>query len=671
MDEDRYVETALELGVITKAQVAEAEKQRRTLADRGIDRSVWFLLQDLGIITDEQARRVRRGMSSSVIKALDVAGYVLEGRLGSGGMGDVFRGRNAAGEIAAVKLLSSKFARNQEYRRRFEREARAAQRLVHPNVCKCMGSGEAAGTRYLIMEVVEGPSLKGRLVENGPITEVETLAVLEQMAEALGHAWKHGVLHRDVKPANILLGTPRPGMDEPFCAKLIDFGLAKVWQDEEHTSEDSHGGLTAAGLALGTPHYMSPEQASGLPDLDQRCDIYGLGASMYHAMLGHTLYSGKSSAVIMYKQVSEVLDLSELRRQGARENLVRLLERMLAKDRAKRIATWEEVLAEVRRIRTKLVHGPSLPGGASGRLGALVGGWRWWHTATAAAALIAMGAGIWALRGEPPTGTPTAEIAVTPESWKAALDDHPVALALAPGTYPALRLGAMHQGLTLRGEGTGVLFRAVDGPSLNVEAGARKVTLRNLTFAGGARIAAGSDLAASEVTVLGQAQVNGGKAELDRCTIQDGLQVDHGGIVDLQNCTLTGQPALRVEDGVVHGVVCRFTGPVLAKTGELHLKGCAILADQPQTLTAALVLERIRGVRLEDTRITGGNVAIQASGAILDVFNDCILTARTRGLVWLGPVDATWPWGHITIDAPETASGLPPALVGRLARINH
>ena len=132
MDDDRYVETALELGVITRTQVSEVEQQRRLLADRGLERSVWFLLQDLGMITEEQARRVRKGMSSSVVRALEVDGFVLDGRLGSGGMGDVFRGRNARGELAAVKLLASKFAKVEEYRRRFEREARAAQRLVHP-----------------------------------------------------------------------------------------------------------------------------------------------------------------------------------------------------------------------------------------------------------------------------------------------------------------------------------------------------------------------------------------------------------------------------------------------------------------------------------------------------------------------------------------------------------
>jgi len=340
VEDQRLVRLAQDYGYLTAAQVAKAERERQALADRGVERSLWFMLMDLELITDRQARDLRKHVSSSTVRALEVEGHVFQGRIGSGGMGDVFRARNAQGQEVAVKLLAARYAHSDESLRRFQREARAGMRLQHPNIVRSLSAGETDGNHYLIMELVEGQSLKARLGEGSRISEDEALNVLVQIADALSYAWAQGVLHRDVKPANIVLGAPRPGTDEPFCAKLCDFGLAKVWQRRE---DDSIGQLTGPNLALGTPHYMSPEQAAGESDLDQRCDVYGLGASIYHCLLGHTMFAGKSSAVIMYKQVTETVDLSQLTSALASPGFKDLLTRMLHKDRDKRIADWAEV----------------------------------------------------------------------------------------------------------------------------------------------------------------------------------------------------------------------------------------------------------------------------------------------------------------------------------------
>jgi hypothetical protein len=150
---------------------------------------------------------------------------------------------------------------------------------------------------------------------------------------------------------------------EPFCAKLCDFGLAKVWQEGSNRGDDpeSIGGLTGAGLALGTPHYMSPEQAAGETDLDQRADMYGLGATLYHALLGQTLFNGKSSAVIMYKQVTEAPDLAALSARGIHPALLDLISRLLAKERTKRPSDWDAVLAETERLAMPTLALPTLP----------------------------------------------------------------------------------------------------------------------------------------------------------------------------------------------------------------------------------------------------------------------------------------------------------------------
>src|SRR5277367_6164874 len=142
MEDRRMVQLALMNRFVTPTQIEEATREQQQLADRGVERSVWFLLLDLGFISDVQARDLRKHISSSSIRALEVDGYVLQGRIGSGGMGDVFRARNQAGEEAAVKLLSSKISSNPEHARRFQREARAGLRLLHPHITRSLSAGE-------------------------------------------------------------------------------------------------------------------------------------------------------------------------------------------------------------------------------------------------------------------------------------------------------------------------------------------------------------------------------------------------------------------------------------------------------------------------------------------------------------------------------------------------
>ncbi len=349
MEDHRLVQLALDNRMLTMEQVDKAKKEQQALADRGVERGLWFLLLEMGCVTDVQARDLRKYVSSTSIRALQVEGYVLQGRIGSGGMGDVFRAVNDKGDEAAVKLLSSKLARNAENARRFQREARASMRLKHPHITQSLAAGEVEGQRYLVMELVKGPSLKQRMTERGKVPEDQAILLLWQVAIALKYAWDHGVLHRDVKPANLMLAPPRPNVPEPFCAKICDFGLAKVIvQGGEPDEEESKGMLTGAGMALGTPHYMPPEQASGEIDLDQRADIYSLAASIYHALLGQTMHHGKSSTIIMYKQVTESADLEPLRQVGAGDGLIKLMSRMLEKSRKRRYNTWDEVLGAIK-----------------------------------------------------------------------------------------------------------------------------------------------------------------------------------------------------------------------------------------------------------------------------------------------------------------------------------
>ena len=723
MDDQRLVQLALEQGHVTPAQVADAQREQRALADRGLDNSIWYLLQDLGHLSEKAANDLRKKTSSSSLRALEVDGYQLQGRLGAGGMGDVFRGRNASGDEVAVKLLSPKFQTNEEYQRRFDREARTSMRLHHPHIARSLGAGVVQGTRYLIMELVEGPSLKARIQDQGPINEREALCLLEQMAGALGHSWTEGVLHRDVKPANIIIGAARPGIDEPFCAKLIDFGLAKAWQDAEHrdegSGEESRGGLTGAGLALGTPHYMSPEQASGQADLDQRCDIYGLGASLYHALMGHTMYSGKSSAVIMYKQVTEQIDLSELRKKGARKQLVELLDKMLAKDRGKRIASWPDVLAATARVKALLHAGLGAPASSAG--------------ATGAAGVTGASKGSDPGTANVPKAHPlrmSSEIAgalLAQQQMQAA--PVPPKLPLIPQDSPRTRVGdgslmqrqrsstLLLAGLTIVGLGLGVaawyslttgtgpqsatpasisdvLRRTAGTPSdlvlapgtydtalrlgaaaagLNLRAGGPGVILAGITAEPGLRatlhgvhvrgpLVVGPG---SQVTLTGGSAgnilVDGGRLQVEGVVINGQVVVGHQGTFMMLGGSVAA--GLRSEDSTINLRDGRLSGGALIVRGEMHANSFSFAGKSENAEIPALALDRCGAVALRQVTLTGSAVGLAADASQIAVLDGLTITATRAGIMWTGPAEPTWGWRGLHITAPSAANGLPATLL--------
>ena len=692
MEDDRLVQLALTRGFVTREQVERARSEQRTLADRGIDHGLHFLLQELGFITDEQARQLRKCASSSAIRALEIEGFIIQGRLGSGGMGDVFRARHADGREAAVKLLSSKLARNEEYVRRFLREARATTRLRHPHIVATYGAGESLGTRYLMMELVEGPSLKTWLVENGRFDPDRAIVLLRQMAAALKDAWDHGVLHRDVKPANILIGPARPGVDEPFCSKLCDFGLARV-ENQAGDPEMSHGGLTGTGLALGTPHYMSPEQASGEHDVDQRSDIYGLGATLFHALLGQTLFSGKSSAVIMYKQVTESVDLEQLRQIRVPEALVVLVGRMLAKRRHERIASWTEVEAELARLApppapapapavaptagappatrperrpatTALAPTPEVPSGPL-------------PTRRRPVALILVTAAMMALFAAVAAGLVLRSLgdqeAVTPATFAAALagsasgQGHRRDLLLAPGIYGPIRLGASHRGLRLRAAGQGVVVRgSATAAALNCEPGLSDAVLSGLALQvaeGRAAVEAigGCELRLIDCSLAGDLVVAGGVIAGERLSIAGRVLLSDRGSVGLAGSRIDGAVVDRADlrlSGVVVG------GSLAVRDGSLGLAGVRVSA----ATAPALSLLRSHAT-LSDVLLEAPGIGLEARAAELAEVTRLTVRGSGPSIAWEGDRQAVWRWSGFALATPPrglpgsipTGSGADPA----------
>jgi serine/threonine protein kinase len=223
----------------------------------------------------------------------EIPGYHLERLIGEGGFGQVWRaGRQADGEAIAIKVLHLELVRSVDAMTRFQRELEAIERLDHPNVVRGLGHGTLGdGRPYLLLEYVEGPSLREVLHERGALSPVEMLTILEPLCDALHVAHLAGLVHRDVKASNVILAR-RGGAIRPV---LLDFGLVKL-------TDQVGPGLTSSRSMLGTPAAMAPEQMRGQP-VDPRTDIYALGLLAFHMLTGQPAFGGAPGVVQSYLQV--------------------------------------------------------------------------------------------------------------------------------------------------------------------------------------------------------------------------------------------------------------------------------------------------------------------------------------------------------------------------------
>ena len=272
----------------------------------------------------------KRGLKSAPV----IPGYEIVELLGEGGMGVVYKARQKSlDRMVALKILPQRAAKEKAFIERFIREARTVARLNHENIIAGIDVGEADGTYYFAMEYVEGESVADMIDRIGPLEERTALQLTAQMARALAHAHKHGLVHRDVKPQNILV--TRNSM-----AKLCDLGLAKSKIQEDDTG----------GSPVGTPHYLSPEQARGEADVDIRSDIYSLGATLYHMLTGGTPFEGQSPMVLMTKHLTEEPQSPRRRDPRISKAASDLVLTMMEKEKEDRHQTPTELLEDVERV---------------------------------------------------------------------------------------------------------------------------------------------------------------------------------------------------------------------------------------------------------------------------------------------------------------------------------
>ena len=273
-------------------------------------------------------------VSTATIGAEVIRGYRLEERLGQGSMGIVFRATQlSTGRLVALKVLRRRLARNRAFTKRFVREAQSAAKLRHPNIVEIFDAGESPeGYFFYSMEYVDGETLEARIDREGCLNEKWATEVMLAVASALEEAESADLVHRDVKPGNILLAADG-------IPKLADFGLARTGDDSTITEE---------GAIIGTPAYLSPEQARNGVQADIRSDIYSLGCTFFHAVTGAPPYEGPTLATVIAGHLNGEIPSAHERNRAVSPNASSVIQKMMAKEPKLRYRHAAELARDLR-----------------------------------------------------------------------------------------------------------------------------------------------------------------------------------------------------------------------------------------------------------------------------------------------------------------------------------
>jgi serine/threonine protein kinase len=289
--------------------------------------------------TDDPDERARERVGATLNDK-----WTLERLIGIGGMAAVYAGLHRNGARAAVKVLHPVYARRKEVRERFLREGYAANRVGHSGVVKVLDddiidAGPDQGGAFLVMELLEGESLEDRLERGRPVTEAELLAIVRAVLDVLEVAHAAGVVHRDLKPENLFLARDPEHPSTPPKIKILDFGLARVAEAK---------GKTMAGVAIGTPSYMPPEQAAGrVQEIDARSDLFALGATCFRVLAGRTVHPAEGAMAICALMAREPAPPLRSVAPNVSEKTAAVIDRALAFRREDRFQTAAEMRAAV------------------------------------------------------------------------------------------------------------------------------------------------------------------------------------------------------------------------------------------------------------------------------------------------------------------------------------
>jgi serine/threonine-protein kinase len=293
-----FVARLRESGLVDDEQFAAVD-QLAAGADRG--RTLARALVDHGLLTRFQAEMLLGGRTDGFI----LGQYRILEQIGRGGMGRVFKAEHMTmNRVVALKVLAPNLTRTERAKLMFQREVRAAAKLIHPNIVTAYDANQIGDRHYLVMEFVDGPNLQELVQEHGPLPVGQACEFIRQAALGLQYAHEMGMVHRDIKPANLLV--QKQSLSNGFQVKILDFGLARLQEPTEDSPHSGKDSIPAREHAvMGTPDYLSPEQARNLHSVDIRSDLYSLGCTFFYLLTAQVPFPGGSSLEKMVRHGSE------------------------------------------------------------------------------------------------------------------------------------------------------------------------------------------------------------------------------------------------------------------------------------------------------------------------------------------------------------------------------
>jgi len=326
---------ALKAGILNPVNIQEALNQQKTLADQGQKSPILNILVKKGFLSQEAAQCLvlehKLAQSEQTPTFQPIKDYTIKKLLGKGGVARVFLASpEAGGRPVALKVMHPLQNLTPVFVERFVNEARLLKKFECEHIVKGIDFGKSNGLHFFAMELLVGESVQDLLEKRGTLDEDTALFIIVQIAKALEYCQKQGILHRDIKPDNLMITTGG-------SVKLCDLGFAKpiqVLAGQEDTT-------------CGTPQYISPEQARGLSDVDIRADIYSLGATLYHMVVGKVPFSGEDSMEVMAKQILEDLEVSREDNKNVTMHLQYFIQKMMAKEREIRYQSARELIEDI------------------------------------------------------------------------------------------------------------------------------------------------------------------------------------------------------------------------------------------------------------------------------------------------------------------------------------
>jgi serine/threonine-protein kinase len=325
-EEDRLASALVGRGLVT------ADEVRQCRGEPCGARELLTRLAKAGFLSISQAKRATQELAQLVQQ--QIPGYQILEKLGQGAMGTVYKARQLSMDRwVAVKILKPKLAANQEFLNRFHREARTAAKFSSNNVVQAIDVGAAGNMHFFVMEYVSGKTVREEIDAGRVFPEKEALDIVLQIAQALHHAYRRGLIHRDVKPANIILTAEG-------VAKLADLGLARSSSDRATITAEK-------GLVFGTPLYISPEQIKGREDIDIRADLYSLGATLYHMVTGQPPFPAAEMDEVLDAHLSGELTPPDHLNTALSTGIGEVVEFLMAKEPSDRYRTPEELIIDL------------------------------------------------------------------------------------------------------------------------------------------------------------------------------------------------------------------------------------------------------------------------------------------------------------------------------------